>query len=146
MIKPVPSPAHVRGSAVTSSSLSVEALLADVPALAGLARPATLLRPAESPASTPGVHDSGVGGPLLWPADEPWPLCRAAHLVEVREKLTDEERETWQRINRARKERRRAGEAYTVTAEESAAIREWHEQFHALSRVPRPDRTAARPR
>ena len=122
MIKLAPSPEHLRGSAVTSSSLSPEALLADIPALTGLARPATLLRPAEDATGTPGVHDSGVGGPLLWPADEPWPLCRAAHLVEVREKLTDEERETWQRIERAMKERRRAGEASTVTAEEAATM------------------------
>ncbi|MEJ3749015.1 hypothetical protein WEI85_37830 [Actinomycetes bacterium KLBMP 9797] len=24
---------------------------------------------------TPSVTDSSVGGPLLWPADEPWPVC-----------------------------------------------------------------------
>ncbi|MFJ8042258.1 DUF1963 domain-containing protein [Kitasatospora sp. NPDC096147] len=26
-------------------------------------------------AGSPGRRDSSVGGPLLWPADEPWPLC-----------------------------------------------------------------------
>ncbi|GIF73358.1 hypothetical protein [Asanoa siamensis] len=26
----------------------------------------------------PTVADSSVGGPLLWPADEPWPVCHAA--------------------------------------------------------------------
>ncbi|MET7289911.1 hypothetical protein [Streptomyces sp. NPDC005573] len=27
----------------------------------------------------PGVEDSSVGGPLLWPADEPWPVCTEPH-------------------------------------------------------------------
>ncbi|MFH9089410.1 hypothetical protein [Streptomyces sp. NPDC017673] len=27
----------------------------------------------------PGPADSSVGGPLLWPADEPWPVCGEAH-------------------------------------------------------------------
>ncbi|MFF4014113.1 hypothetical protein [Streptomyces sp. NPDC001843] len=25
------------------------------------------------------MHDSSVGGPLLWPADEPWPVCTIPH-------------------------------------------------------------------
>ncbi|WP_226962484.1 hypothetical protein [Streptomyces sp. C8S0] len=25
------------------------------------------------------MHDSSVGGPLLWPADEPWPYCEEQH-------------------------------------------------------------------
>ncbi|MFD5393384.1 hypothetical protein ACFWJW_03955 [Streptomyces sp. NPDC127097] len=25
------------------------------------------------------MHDSSVGGPLLWPADEPWPHCDEPH-------------------------------------------------------------------
>ncbi|MFH9438902.1 hypothetical protein, partial [Streptomyces rochei] len=40
------------------------------PELAGLTRMATRLHPTPG---TPTVHDSSVGGPLLWPADEPWP-------------------------------------------------------------------------
>lgn len=27
----------------------------------------------------PGVTESSVGGPLLWPADEPWPVCTEPH-------------------------------------------------------------------
>ncbi|MFJ2762591.1 hypothetical protein [Streptomyces prasinus] len=27
----------------------------------------------------PGAADSSVGGPLLWPADEPWPVCTEPH-------------------------------------------------------------------
>lgn len=30
----------------------------------------------------PGRHDSHVGGPLLWPAGEPWPVCREPHEIE----------------------------------------------------------------
>lgn len=32
---------------------------------------------------TPAAHESSVGGPLLWPADEPWPTCEAAHEFDV---------------------------------------------------------------
>ncbi|MCW8382252.1 YwqG family protein [Streptomyces justiciae] len=46
-----------------------------IPELAGHARTTTLLYPR---AGTPGVRDSSVGGPLLWPADEPWPVCPGA--------------------------------------------------------------------
>jgi transposase len=42
------------------------------PQLAPLARTATRLHPRPG---LPTVHDSSVGGPLLWPADEPWPYC-----------------------------------------------------------------------
>ncbi|MFE2150653.1 hypothetical protein ACFXAO_11520 [Streptomyces lavendulae] len=27
----------------------------------------------------PGVGNSSVGGPMLWPTDEPWPVCTAKH-------------------------------------------------------------------
>lgn len=40
------------------------------PELAGMARTATRLHPR---LGAPTVHESSVGGPLLWPADEPWP-------------------------------------------------------------------------
>lgn len=40
--------------------------------LAGTARAVTLLYPR---AGQPGPGDSSIGGPLLWPAGEPWPMC-----------------------------------------------------------------------
>ncbi|MEW2267655.1 hypothetical protein AB0913_34660, partial [Streptomyces sp. NPDC047868] len=40
------------------------------PQLAPLARTTTRLHPRPG---SPTVRDSSVGGPLLWPADEPWP-------------------------------------------------------------------------
>nr|WP_147141344.1 hypothetical protein [Stackebrandtia albiflava] len=51
-------------------------LLADIPELAEYARPAVRLHPRQG---DPGVHDSSVGGPLLWPAAEPWPMCDLEH-------------------------------------------------------------------
>jgi hypothetical protein len=47
-------------------------ILAEFPELAALGRTATRLHPRRG---TPGVGDSHVGGPLAWPADEPWPVC-----------------------------------------------------------------------
>ncbi|MEU4872051.1 hypothetical protein [Streptomyces sp. NPDC021608] len=46
------------------------------PELAPWARTATRLHPRPG---APTVHDSSVGGPLLWPADEPWPYCDEPH-------------------------------------------------------------------
>ncbi|MEV6683953.1 hypothetical protein AB0N28_01140 [Streptomyces sp. NPDC051130] len=47
------------------------------PELVPLARPAIRLHPRPG---SPSVRDSSVGGPLLWPAGEPWPHCEDAHL------------------------------------------------------------------
>ncbi|CAM5523272.1 hypothetical protein SAVIM338S_03980 [Streptomyces avidinii] len=46
------------------------------PELAPLRREAVRLHPR---AGDPTRHDSSVGGPLLWPADEPWPVCDEEH-------------------------------------------------------------------
>ncbi|MFI2365191.1 hypothetical protein [Promicromonospora sp. NPDC019610] len=43
------------------------------PELVGYERTTTMLHPRPG---TPGVHDSSVGGPLLWPDDEPWPTVQ----------------------------------------------------------------------
>ncbi|APY90219.1 hypothetical protein DCW30_35650 [Streptomyces alfalfae] len=59
------------------------------PELAPLARPAIRLHPRPG---SPSVRDSSVGGPLLWPAGEPWPHCEDVHLhmdTGFRESLTD---------------------------------------------------------
>ncbi|RST13584.1 hypothetical protein E2C00_17425 [Streptomyces sp. WAC05374] len=103
---------------MTAVNPSVEALLADIPALVPYVRQATLLRPE---AGRPTALESHVGGPLLWPADEEWPVCPGPHLVEVREKLSDEDREAWQRTDRAMRDRRagRPNAPYEVTHEEA---------------------------
>jgi hypothetical protein len=46
------------------------------PELAQYAKPAVRLHPRQG---EPGVHDSSIGGPLLWPLDEPWPTCGLEH-------------------------------------------------------------------
>ncbi|MDN3239682.1 hypothetical protein [Glycomyces tritici] len=51
-------------------------ILKAVPALAEHARPVTRLHPREG---APDIGQSSVGGPLLWPVDEPWPVCRLEH-------------------------------------------------------------------
>lgn len=51
-------------------------LTALFPGLAEYARTATRLHPR---AGAPTVRDSSVGGPLLWPAGEPWPRCPDTH-------------------------------------------------------------------
>ncbi|MFJ6783174.1 hypothetical protein [Streptomyces yangpuensis] len=51
-------------------------ITAAFPQLAPLARTATRLHPRPG---SPTPHDSSVGGPLLWPADERWPYCDEWH-------------------------------------------------------------------
>ncbi|WP_431676380.1 hypothetical protein [Kitasatospora sp. KL5] len=46
------------------------------PELAPLARQTVRLHPR---LGTPTVRDSSIGGPLLWPAAEPWPVCSEPH-------------------------------------------------------------------
>ncbi|MEV2226895.1 hypothetical protein AB0E01_44760 [Nocardia vinacea] len=46
------------------------------PELAPLARQAVRLHPRPG---QPTVHESSIGGPLLWPADEQWPFCAKEH-------------------------------------------------------------------
>ncbi|MER5960214.1 hypothetical protein ACFC18_54580 [Streptomyces sp. NPDC056121] len=46
------------------------------PELSALRRTATRLHPRRG---TPSVHESSVGGPMLWPRDEPWPVCAIPH-------------------------------------------------------------------
>ncbi|MFJ6391213.1 hypothetical protein ACIQJT_26790 [Streptomyces sp. NPDC091972] len=90
------------------------------PRLAPLARPATRLHPLPG---SPSAHDSSVGGPLLWPADEPWPHCEGPHTWDrVNAPLSPEDVRLWRR-NRAAAEsrRRRDPEGPWATPEELAA-------------------------
>lgn len=49
------------------------------PRIGGLARQAARLHPRPG---SPTVLESSVGGPMLWPADEPWPLCPGDHAFD----------------------------------------------------------------
>lgn len=51
---------------------SVEEILTRLPELGPYGREAVLLRPEPG---RPGMGDSSIGGPLLWPIGEPWPTC-----------------------------------------------------------------------
>ncbi|MEV7526779.1 hypothetical protein [Streptomyces sp. NPDC091371] len=53
--------------------LRVEALFPELAAYRGTT---TRLHPRPG---SPAVSDSSVGGPMLWPAEEPWPVCGEAH-------------------------------------------------------------------
>ncbi|MBO1334836.1 DUF1963 domain-containing protein [Streptomyces sp. VRA16 Mangrove soil] len=50
----------------------------DIPELVGLARTSVLLLDVPGAPEPPTPADSSIGGPLLWPADEPWPYCERA--------------------------------------------------------------------
>jgi hypothetical protein len=51
-------------------------IAAVVPQLAPLARPGPPVHPRPG---SPSACDSSIGGPLLWPAAEPWPYCDGPH-------------------------------------------------------------------
>lgn len=53
-------------------------LTAVFPELVTMSRNVTRLHPRSG---SPTLADSSVGGPLLWPQDEPWPTCTRSHEV-----------------------------------------------------------------
>lgn len=57
--------------ALTTDASSVD-LARSLPEIAPYARTTVRLHPRRG---EPGVRDSHIGGPLLWPGDEPWPYC-----------------------------------------------------------------------
>ncbi|MFD6277136.1 hypothetical protein ACFWFI_16380 [Streptomyces sp. NPDC060209] len=63
--------------------LDVEAAFPD---LAAHRRTTTRLHPRHG---SPGAQESSVAGPLLWPADEPWPVCTAIHPKGTGHRLSD---------------------------------------------------------
>ncbi|MER5279852.1 hypothetical protein ABT025_29515 [Streptomyces sp. NPDC002809] len=56
------------------------------PELAAHRRTTTRLHPRPG---APGHRDSSVGGPLLWPAAEPWPVCTERHRRGYGERTAD---------------------------------------------------------
>ncbi|MFB7217843.1 hypothetical protein [Streptomyces sp. NPDC056227] len=58
---------------------STEAILHALPGLAPFAREAIVLHPQRG---EPGPENSSIGGPLLWPHDEPWPTCAVPDEIE----------------------------------------------------------------
>ncbi|MFE2086718.1 hypothetical protein [Streptomyces sp. NPDC059460] len=91
------------------------------PALAGMARTATRLHP--SPGD-PTVHESSVGGPLLWPADEAWPVCADDH--HPHRLTTLEDVRTLRRILTQAWQRPRPPRTNLLTPDEQAVVDRIH--------------------
>ncbi|KAB2348836.1 hypothetical protein [Actinomadura rudentiformis] len=87
------------------------------PELAGTTRTATRLHPRPG---EPTVHDSSVGGPLLWPADEPWPTCSDDH--DVHRLTTLEDVRTLRRILAEAWARPRPPRTNLLTPDEQAIV------------------------
>jgi len=88
------------------------------PQLAPLARTATRLHPRPG---SPSPHDSSVGGPLLWPADQPWPYCEGPHVPSRRPVISPDDMRLLRRNRAAAAERRRRDpRAPAATPEELA--------------------------
>ena len=86
------------------------------PELAGLAKTTFRLHPRPG---QPAMQDSSVGGPLLWPADQPWPACSTAH-EGSREVPVPPEVTTWEQ---ARQWALRNGTGVTIAADGSFTTR-----------------------
>ncbi|MFI6848861.1 hypothetical protein OG535_22995 [Kitasatospora sp. NBC_00085] len=94
-------------------------IVAAFPELAPLAREAVRLHPRRG---EPTVRDSSVGGPLLWPADEPWPVCEREHEDDHGLPVSPSDVRLERRIlGEARKRPRRPGVDF-LTPEERAAL------------------------
>jgi hypothetical protein len=109
-------------------------LLAQFPELAQYARPAVRLHPRPGEAS---AHSSSVGGPLLWPAEEPWPVCGREHEIEIERlvEVSDQEAEAGYRQRRRRVEAQHAHRVGHLPEDQLAKLREREERV--LAQVPR---------
>lgn len=96
-----------------SFEVSVNDLLLAFPSLRPFVRTAVVLREEEG---TPEAGDSSIGGPLLWPADEPWPMCAEQHLVELRKPFPPEHTEALTELHR--KEMEAMYQSVELTADE----------------------------
>lgn len=112
----------VRSSTRRGSTRTTPPRPADIkavfPELAFLARKATRLHPRPGP---PEARDSSVGGPLLWPAAEPWPRCEADHTSAGPLRRPADERAK-RRILAAAWGRTRVGEGLRFTDAERAEL------------------------
>ena len=88
------------------------------PELAPLARTAVRLHPR---AGAPTAADSSVGGPLLWPAGEPWPTC-PEHAGPWQHGVAPDDVHVGRRVLREAWTRPRAEGADLLTEEEHALV------------------------
>ncbi|MEV4517083.1 hypothetical protein AB0K00_50030 [Dactylosporangium sp. NPDC049525] len=86
---------------------------------------------------TPTAGDSSVGGPLLWPADEPWPTCTEPHDEEFFPVRRPETVRRARAVLAAAAARAAAGGSAELTPEERAAMPEWDaSEPYELARAP----------
>ncbi|MDH6137994.1 hypothetical protein P3T37_007437 [Kitasatospora sp. MAA4] len=100
--------------------LDIEAIF---PELADYRGTTTRLHPRPG---APDASASSVGGPLLWPADEPWPVCTAPHGRGFGRRLADVNRE--REITAARSAR---GHRSPLTEEERRLLDELRREHRA---------------
>jgi hypothetical protein len=93
------------------------------PGLTAHARSATRLHPRPG---TPAAGQSSIGGPLLWPADEPWPHCDDPH-DDVRDPVTPAAVRRERAILDAAWRRTPRGEELRITDAERAELDELEE-------------------
>ncbi|MEV0373935.1 hypothetical protein AB0I10_29710 [Streptomyces sp. NPDC050636] len=92
---------------------------AALPELAAHARETTRLHPRPG---APTTADSSIGGPLLWPADEPWPVCSAPRMVRRGEPVPPTLTAGLKQAQAEREERRRSGLGSRPTREQLALL------------------------
>lgn len=88
-------------------------ILGVVPELADFARMTTRLHPRRG---TPTAMESSIGGPLLWPSDEPWPICTAPYRDLRRQPVDADFATTYLEARKARARRE------TLSPEQEAAL------------------------
>jgi hypothetical protein len=100
-----------------------------LPELRAHAATATRLHPRPG---TPAATDSSVGGPLLWPADEPWPVCgdgadHCGHALYTHHRLLTPAAVRHMRAVYATAQARAlaAGQPYHLTDAERASVPDW---------------------
>lgn len=92
---------------------------AALPELAAHARETTRLHPRPG---APTAADSSIGGPLRWPADEPWPTCSALRMVRRSAPLEPTLTAGLKKAQAEREARRRSGLGARLTAEHRALL------------------------
>src|SRR5947209_20026430 len=89
-LRPCPASLRERGPPMTRTTPPRPVDIAAVfPGLLAHSRTTTRLHPRPG---APGRADSSVGGPLLWPAGEPWPVCTESHAGAVAVSVAGERR------------------------------------------------------
>jgi hypothetical protein len=108
------------------------------PELWVLAKPATRLHPRRG---EPSINDSSIGGPLLWPAGEPWPTCDLPRMVKRQRPITPAESQHHaNRMEQHRALRERLLADPNIPDELKASTARFNESFEAARAEAEPPR------